>query len=132
VAELDQAREAVLVVGVPGDEHVAQPVRDAARLELGGKAQRADLAQARQPRILLRVEVLDAEQHHVCVRQHHVPVRVLGALAGGVQAGGQPQRVRLLEDSRRERGLQQRLATGARDAAAAGAQVGRDAALGLC
>lgn len=27
---------------------------------------------------------LDAEEDHVCVWQHHIPVLVLGALAGGI------------------------------------------------
>jgi hypothetical protein len=68
--------------------------------------------------------VLDAEQHHVCVGQDMVPVLPLGALACGIQAGGQAQGMCLTEHSCCEGGLQQWLPSTACDATTTGLQVG--------
>jgi len=48
---------------VARDEHIAQPVGDAALLELSSKAQRTNLPQPGQSSILLWVEVLQQTQH---------------------------------------------------------------------
>lgn len=62
--------------------------------------------------------------------QDHIPAVVLGALSRCVQAGGQAERVCLLENCCCELWLQQRFAAAARDAAATWAQVGGHAAAG--
>jgi hypothetical protein len=68
--------------------------------------------------------VLDAEQHHVCVWQDNVPVVVLGTLSSGVQAGGEPKCMGLLEDCCCELRLQECLAAAACHTATSIAQVG--------
>jgi hypothetical protein len=60
---------------------------------------------------------LDAEQGIVQVGQHFVPMRMLGALPRGVNAGGQPAGVGLHEQCRRELWLQQGLPAAQGDAA---------------
>lgn len=123
VRKLCQALDAVSIIGVPRYEHIAQPEGYVVLLQLLGKAQCAQLPQPRQACILLRVQVLDAEEDHVRMGQHMVPVLPLGALACGVQAGGEAQGMRLTEHCCCEVGLQQRLSTTACHAATTRLQV---------
>lgn len=128
VRKLCEALDAVCIIRVPRYEHVAQPEGDVVLLQLLSKAHSPQLPQPRQPCILLWVQVLDAEQHHVCMGQDMVPVLSLGALACCVQAGGEAQSMRLTEHCCCEVGLQQRLSTTACNAPTTWLQVGCDTA----
>ena len=57
------------------------PVLDAVALHLVPELQHVPHGPLREAQVLLRVGGLDAEERIVGVRQHHVPVVVLGALA---------------------------------------------------
>lgn len=84
LAELDQALQAVLVVGVAGDQHVPQPVGDAAGLELCRKPERPDLPQPGQACILLRVQVLqEADRDQIKRASAAARLVVVGAGARG-------------------------------------------------
>lgn len=63
VCKLHQPLDAVRVICVARDEHIAQPERNALLLQLLGETQRTNLLQAHQACILFWVQVFDAEQH---------------------------------------------------------------------